>query len=82
MHQSIPAASSRSYKIILIGNHVRDKSSGLANAQSPGSAKFANAPTLGLTDWPGGQMPCSSPGGEAGLGLAGGGWAQLESTDA
>ena len=79
MHQSIPAVSSCSYKIILIGNRVRVKSSGLANAQSPGSAKFANPPTLGLTDWPGGETPRSSPGGGGG---GGGGWVQLELTDA
>ena len=36
---------------ILIGNRVRVKSSGLANAWSPGSATFANAPPLGLTRW-------------------------------
>ena len=38
---------------ILIGNRVRVKTSGmapgLANARSPGSAKFANAPPPGLT---------------------------------
>ena len=38
---------------ILIGNHVRVKSSGLArglaNARPPGSATFANAPPPGLT---------------------------------
>ena len=38
---------------ILIGNRVRDKSSGLArrlaNARPPGSATFANAPPPGLT---------------------------------
>ena len=47
---------------------------GLANARPPGSAKFANAPPLGLTrqanalQWPGG-------GGEGGC------WAQVELTD-
>ena len=50
MHQSIPAAPS-SY--ILIGNHVRVKTlglaPGLANARPPGSTKFANAPPPGLT---------------------------------
>ena len=57
-------------------NRVRVKSSemarGLANARPPGSAKFANAPP---PDWQGGQMPRSSPRG-------GGGWAQVELTDA
>ena len=45
---------------------------GLANARPPGSAKFANAPPPGLTRR---AMPRSSPGG-------GGGWAQVELTDA
>ena len=51
---------------ILIGNHVRVKSSGLArglaNARPPGSATFANAPPPGLTrranapQLPGGEL--------------------------
>ena len=60
---------------ILIGKHVRVKSSGLArglaNARPPGSASFANAPPPGLTrraNAP--QLP------------GGGGWAQVELTDA
>ena len=46
------------------------KSSGLANARPLGSAKFANAPPLGLT-----RRAVARGGG-------GGGWAQLELTDA
>ena len=57
----------------LIGNRVRVKSSGLANARPPGSATFANAQPR---DWQGGQMPRSCP--ERG----GGDWAQVELTDA
>ena len=53
---------------------MRVKSSGmargLANARPPGSAKFANAPPPGLT------RRANAP-----LG-AGGGWAQVELTDA
>ena len=61
---------------ILIGNHVRVKSSGLArglaNARPPGSATFANVQPR---DWQGGQMPRSCPEG-------GGDWAQVELIDA
>ena len=42
---------------------------GLANAQAPGSTKFANAPPR---DCQGGQMPCSSL--EGALGTAGIDW--------
>ena len=69
--------SSKTY--IRIGNQLRVKSSGvapgLANARLPGKAKFANAPPPGLTrranapQWPGG-------------GGRGGGWAQVELTNA
>ena len=56
---------------------MRVKSSGmapgLANARSPGSAKFVNAPPPGLTRRANAR---SSPGG------GGGGWAQVELTDA
>ena len=59
---------------ILIGNRVRVKSSGLArglaNARPPGSATFANAPPPGLT------RRANAPQ------LPGGGWAQVELTDA
>ena len=44
---------------------------GLANARFPGSAKFANAPPPGLTMRANAQQE-----------LAGGGWAQVELTDA
>ena len=54
---------------VLIGNCVRVKSSGLANARSPGGARFANAPSPRLTR-------------RAVTGGGGGGWAQLELTDA
>ena len=60
-----------------MGNHVRVKSSGLArglaNARPPGSATFANAPPPGLTRRANAPQ---LPGGE------GGGWAQVELTDA
>ena len=56
---------------ILIGNHVRVKSSGLArglaNARPPSSATFANAPPPGLTR--GANAP-QLPGG-GGLGAGG-----------
>ena len=43
------------FSYILIGNHVRVKSlgmaAGLANAWPPRSTKFANAPPPGLTRW-------------------------------
>ena len=56
---------------------MRVKSSGLArglaNARPPGSATFANAPPLGLTR---GANALQLPGG------VGGGWAQVELTDA
>ena len=55
---------------------MRVKSSGLArglaNARPPGSATFANAPPPGLTRWANAPQ---LPGG-------GGGWAQVELTDA
>ena len=63
---------------ILIGNRVCVKSSGiargLANARPPDSAKFANAPSPGLIRRA--NVP-QLPGG-----LGGGGWAQVELTDA
>ena len=53
---------------------MRVKSSGLArglaNARPPGSATFANAPPPGLTRWANAPQ------------LPGGGWAQVELTDA
>ena len=59
-----------------MGSRVPVKSSGmawgLANARPPGSAKFANAPSLGLTRR---ENAPQLPGG-------GGGWAQVELTDA
>ena len=59
-----------------MGSRVRVKSSGmargLANARPPGSAKFANASPPGLTRW---ENALQLPGG-------GGGWAQVELTDA
>ena len=57
---------------------MRVKSSGmargLANARPPGSAKFANAPPPGLTRR---ASASQLPGGRGG-----GGWAQVELTDA
>ena len=62
---------------ILIGNHVRVKSSGLArglaNARPPGSATFANAPPPGLTRWANAPQLPGGGGGGGGGGLGAGG---------
>ena len=67
MDQSILAGRAQLCSYVLIGNRVRVKSSGLANARPPGNAKFASASPPGLVRR---EMSRSSPGGW-GLGAAG-----------
>ena len=78
MSQSACSFSKILCVVILIGNRVGVKSSGLApglaNARPPGSATFANTPPPGTDKV--GKCPTVA------LGVGGGGWAQLESTDA
>ena len=76
MSQSAFFSVKFSASYIPIGNRVRFKTSGmapgLANARPPGSAKFANVPPPGLT------RRANAPQCRGG----GGGWAQVELTDA